>query len=305
MRLSDTLDLLARKLESWVRALVLHLPNLVVALLLLVLFWLLARAVRHLAARLLGRVSHSGQVTRLLANALFLAVVGAGLFIALGVLGLDKTVASLLAGAGILGIALGFALQDVAANVMAGVFLAVERPFRHGHLVETKDHFGAVERVSLRWTELRTPDGQHVLIPNKEVFGNPLVNFSLSGRRRVDVKVGVAYGDDLERAREIARRAVEAVPSRLPETEVEVFWTEFAASAIDLVVRFWIRFVKQADYFQARSEAIEALKSAFDAAGITIPYPIRTLEFGPKGGVPLAEALAAPHVPGEAPPQDR
>jgi small conductance mechanosensitive channel len=304
MRVSETLDLLARKLESWVKAFVLHLPNLVVALLLLVLFWLLARVVRHLATRVLGRVSHSDQVTRLLSNALFLAIVGLGLFVALGVLGLDKTVASLLAGAGILGIALGFALQDVAANVMAGVFLAVERPFRHGHLVETKDHFGAVVRVSLRWTELLTPEGQHVLIPNKEVFGNPLVNFSLSGRRRVDVKVGVTYGEDLERAREIARRAVEAVPSRLPDTEVEVFWTEFASSSIDLVVRFWIRFTKQPDYLQARSEAIEALKTAFAEAGITIPYPIHVVEFGGKGGGRLAETLSV-RAAGERVTRDR
>ncbi len=304
MRIQETWDLLLRKLDGWVRALVLHLPNLFVALLVLVLFWLLARTVRALARRLLGRVSHSEQVTRLLSGALFLAIAGVGLFVALGVMGLDKTVASLLAGAGIVGIALGFALQDVAANVMGGVFLSVQRPFGAGQLVETKDFFGVVERVSLRWTELRTPDGQLVLIPNKEVVNNPLINYSWTGRRRVDVKVGVSYGDDLPRAREIARAAVAAVPSRLPDTEVEVFWTEIASSSIDLVVRFWTQFARQADYFRARSEAIEALKAAFDAAGITIPYPIQTLDFGPKGGVPLAEALP-PRAADAAPARDR
>jgi small conductance mechanosensitive channel len=285
-------DLLSSKVTSWIRGFVLLLPNLLVAVLVLVGFWLLAKLARNVLHRLLRRVSHSEQVNRVLAQTVFLALLTAGLFVALGILGLQKTVASLLAGAGIIGLALGFAFQDIAANFMAGIYLNIQHPFRAGHLIESKDFFGVVKRVHLRWTEVRSQQGQVVLIPNKQVFENPIMNYSASGRRRIDIRLGVSYGDDLEKARRVAISALEQVSARKPDTEVELFYEEFGESSIDFVVRFWIDFTfKQVEYLQARSEAIERLKRAFDENGITIPFPIRTLDFAAKGGETLSEAL--------------
>lgn len=284
-----TWNLLVDKLSGWVRQLVLLLPNLAVAVLVVVASWLVARAARLLVMRLLRRVSHSPQVTRLLAQTLFLGIIAAGTFVALGILGLQKTVASLLAGAGILGLALGFAFQDIAANLMAGIYLAVQRPFRSGHLVETKDFFGIIQRVHLRWTELRTQTGQIVLIPNKQVFENPIENFSTTGERRVDLPVGVSYSDDLETVRRVAIRAVEEVSTRKRDREVELFFEKFGESSIDLVIRFWIPFVaRHSDYLKARSEAIQRLKKAFDANGISIPFPTRTIDLTAVAGEPEA-----------------
>jgi small conductance mechanosensitive channel len=285
-------DLLTAKVMGWVRGFVLLLPNLLVAVLALLGFWLAARLARSLVHRILRRVSHSEQVNRLLCGTVYLVFLFAGVFVALGILGLQKTVASLLAGAGIIGLALGLAFQDIASNFMAGIYLSIQHPFRVGHLIETKDYFGIVQRVHLRWTELRTQQGQVVLIPNKLVFENPMTNYSTTGRRRIDLEVGVSYGDDLEKVRRVAIRAVEQVSARKPDTEVELFFEEFAESSIDFVVRFWIDFtVKQADYLRARSEAIERLKRAFDENGITIPFPIRTLNFGVHGDEKLSEVL--------------
>jgi len=285
-------NLLTAKVMGWVRGLILILPNLLVAVLVLVGFWLAAKLARNLVNRLLRRVSHSEQVNRLVGATVYLALIAAGVFISLGILGLQKTVASLLAGAGIIGLALGLAFQDIAANFMAGIYLSIQRPFRVGHLIETKDFFGIVQRVHLRWTELRIPEGQILLIPNKQVFENPIKNYTTSGRRRVDIETGVSYGDDLEKARRVAIRAVEQVSARKPDSEVELFFEEFGDSSIDFVVRFWIDFTtKQSDYLQARSEAIERLKRAFDENGITIPFPIRTLDFGARSGERLPEVL--------------
>ena len=114
--------LLSGKVMGWARDFVLLLPNLLVAVCVLVAFWLIAKLARNLAHRFLRRVSHSDQVNRLVSQTVFLALIAAGFFIALGILGLQKTVASLLAGAGILGLALGFAFQDIAANLMAGIY---------------------------------------------------------------------------------------------------------------------------------------------------------------------------------------
>jgi small conductance mechanosensitive channel len=291
-------DLLVRKVTGWGRDFVLLLPNLAVAVLVLVGFWLLARVVRSVLRRVLARVSHSVQVNKLLSQAVYLAVLAAGVFIALGILGLQKTVASLLAGAGILGLALGFAFQDIAANLMAGIYLSVRHPFRHGHLIKTNDYFGTVQRIRLRWTEVWTQQGQLALIPNKQIFENPILNYTALGRRRIDMTLGVSYGDDLKKARQVAMRAVEEVSTRDSSREVELFYDEFTDSSISFTVRFWIPFAKQTDYLAARSEAIIRIKQAFDAEGITIPFPVTTLDFGAKGGERLAEVLEeAPRAP--------
>jgi small conductance mechanosensitive channel len=201
-------------------------------------------------------------------------------------------VASLLAGAGILGLALGFAFQDIAANFMAGIYLSIEHPFRAGHLIRSKEIEGIVKKVHLRWTEIRVPQGQVVLVPNRQVFENPITNYSTGGQRRVDLKAGVSYGDDLEKVRRVAVQAIEQVSERKADTEVELYFEELGESAITLVVRFWIDFTsKQSDYLRAKSEAIERLKRAFDDNGITMPFPTRTLDFPVKRGETLPEAL--------------
>jgi small conductance mechanosensitive channel len=291
MSFDQTWGLLARKLTGWGRAFILALPNFLLGVATVVAFWLLARAVRNLVQRLLRRVSHSEQVTYLLSQMVYIAVMTAGAFIALGILGLQKTVASLLAGAGIIGLALGFAFQDIAANLMAGVYLSVRRPFRRGHLIKAQDYFGIVQEVNLRWTELLTQQGQLVLIPNKQVFENPIMNYTIRGSRRVDLTLGVSYSDDLEKARQVALEAIATLPGRMPDRQVEMFYEDLAESSIDFTIRFWIPFETQKDYLSARSEAIIAIKKAFDAAGIQIPFPTRTLEFAAGGGETLAEAL--------------
>ncbi len=291
MNVAQAWTLLARKMAVWGRQFVLLLPNLLLAVLVVVLTWLVARLVRNLVIRLLKRVSHSEQVNWLVAQAVYIGVLAAGLFIALGILGLDKTVASLMAGAGIVTLALGFAFQDIAANFMAGIYLSVRRPFRRGQLIKTQDYFGTVNQVNLRWTEMYTPQGQLVMIPNKQVFENPIMNYSSLGRRRIDLNVGVSFGDDLVKAKEVAIQAVEGIPERLTERPIELYYEEIGESSINFVIRFWISFSKQGDYLATRSEAIIRIKQAFDAEGITMPFPTRTLDFGVKGGETLTEAL--------------
>jgi small conductance mechanosensitive channel len=290
MEIDKTWNLLLAKLVGWTRDFILLLPNLAIAVLVLVGFWLAAKLVRNLILRLLHRVSHSDQVTRLLAQTVFLALLAAGFFISLGIVGLQKTVASLLAGAGILGLALGFAFQDIAANFMAGIYLSIERPFRVGHLIQTKDFLGIVQKVHLRWTEVANPQGQLVLIPNKQVFENPITNFTTSGKRRVDVQLGVSYNDDLAKVREVTLKTLEQISVRKPDTGVEMFFEKLGDSTIDLVARFWIDFTsKQAEYLAAQSEAIEKLKRAYDDNGISLPFPTQTLEFK-NGNLPAPAA---------------
>lgn len=285
--MQNAIQELLDKLYEWFVQLVTLLPNIVLALIVIVLAFMLARAVQRSVAGAMGRVTDYTQVNRLAATIGRMVVILVGFFIALSLVGLDGAVAAMLAGAGIVGLALGFAFQDIAANFISGVLLAIRRPFRLGDLVESNDFLGRVEEVNLRATHLRTFQGELIVVPNKEVLQNPLVNFSTRPLRRVDLACGVAYGDDLEEAEHIAREAIRAMPSVVEEEPVEVIFQEFGDSSIDFIVVYW---VPSPDYIKARSNGIKRLKEAFDEAGLTIPFPIRTLDFGVVGGEKLSEA---------------
>lgn len=290
--LAQALRTAGSRIAGWAEAVIAGLPNLVAALLILLLFWMAAKLVQRLLRSALERVSAYRAVNRLLSRIAAFGILAVGLFVALGVLNLDKALTSLLAGAGILGLAIGFAAQDSVENLISGILLSIRRPLREGEIVETNGVLGTVQEVNLRATILRSPQGQLVFMPNSEVFQNPLVNYSRLGRRRVDLACGVAYGDDLEEASRVAVAAVSEVGSRDASRDVELFYEEFGGSSVNFVVRFWIDFSKQTDFLSARSEAIRRLKRAFDENGITIPFPIRTLDFGVVGGKSLSAELA-------------
>ena len=303
-KLSEAWATMIHKVESWGDTAISALPNFVVAVIVLILFWLLSKLVRGALRRGLRHTRMSEPVANLATTAASLVVFIAGFFFALGILGLDKTVTSLLAGVGIVGLALGFAFQDIAANFIAGVMISFRRPMKPGDLVETGDFFGVVQEINLRATLLRLNTGQIVFIPNKQIFENPIINYSRMKRRRVDLSVGISYGDDLNQAKEVAIGAIEALQSHQSGRPVELFFTEFGDSSINFIVRFWIDFEdRQADYLAAKSAAIEAIKEAFDKNDITIPFPIRTLDFGIVGGRSLAEELPEATKGGHAEPK--
>lgn len=211
---------------------------------------------------------------------------------------LDTAVTSLLAGAGIAGIALAFAFQDVAANFMSGIFLSLRRPIRVGDIVQVKEYMGKVHHITLRDTVIHTFRGQTVIIPNKEIFQNPIENYSLLGRRRMDLTIGVSYGEDLEKVRAVVLDAVKALPGISASEESTVFFKEFADSSINFSVRIWLDTPEQIPYLHLQSETIINIKKAFDKNNIVIPFPIRTLDFGIKGGQTLSEMKVQVHANG-------
>lgn len=276
--LSNAADLVLGKLSTWTEALIKMLPNLLVAVLVVLVFWQVAKLVKRTAGRGLNRVMENGQAAGLISTVLGLMVRIAGIFVALSILQLDKAVTSLLAGVGILGLALGFAFQDLAANFVSGVLMTMRRPFRIGDLVKIGDELGVVEKVDLRTTSMRQVNGQLIIVPNRKVYENTLINFTQSESRRVEVAVGVSYDDDLDAAKAAAEGALEGLEIRNDSKPIDVFYTGFGGSSIDMICRFWIDDVGQRAFLAARSVGIIAVKKAFDAAEISIPFPIRTLE---------------------------
>lgn len=293
MDINEAIQATWDKVAGWLTDAIQILPNLVVAIILLLVFVLLARAVRRWSHRLLGRFSEYRAVNRLLSTGVFVSLIGLGVMVALTVLNLGTAVASLLGAAGILGLAIGFAAQNTVENLIAGIMISVRRPIREGDLIETNDVYGLVEEINLRSTVVATIQGQLVYVPNGEVFRAKLVNYTKSGQRRIDITCGVSYADDLEKAKRIAIEAIEALPNRIEGRGVDLYYNEFGGSSINFLLMFWIRFTSHhADFMEAQSQAVMAIKQAFAENGITIPFPIRTLDFGIRGGATLHEELA-------------
>lgn len=291
MNFSTISDLILDKLSQWLETLLSHLPNLAASLLVLVTFVYLARFVRRLVRMAMEEVSEYTPVNRLVGSISYVVVWAAGAFIALSVLDLSSFVATLLAGVGIIGLALSFAFQGLATNFIASVVLSVRHPFTEGDRVETNGHTGTVEELTLLTTILRTPTGQKVVIPNKEVFENPLTNYSDRDTRRVDLRCGVSFNDDLQATKKTATEAVETVDGLVADRGVDFFYEEFGGSSINFVVRFWIDSSAQGSFLQARSDAVEAIKTEFDAAGFSIPYPIRTIDLPMPEGASIEDVL--------------
>lgn len=289
--INNALELLLDKLQVWGNQIVLLLPNLFVALVLLILTFYIARVVRNGLDHVINRFSHSAALNNLVSTLLYLVLLLIGFFFVLSVLKLDRVVISLLAGVGILGLALGFAFQDIAANFISGIIIAVQKPFGVGDMIETNDYFGVIERISLRTVDIRKPTGELVKLPNKMVFENPVTNLSFHGARRVDLGVGISYAEDLERVQKIVIEALEDVKNRIKTRDVEVMYDAFGDSSINFKARFWVSYSRQVDYVGAKSDAIIRIKKAFDANNIVIPFPIRTLDFAIKGGDRLSDEL--------------
>lgn len=292
MNISEAYDLIVGKLETWANTSVEMLPNLAAALLVLIAFAIIGKLVRKAVNKLLHQTTSNKTIINLLETVAGVLVVGIGVVFALQILQLEETVTSILAGAGIIGLALGFAFQDIASNFISGVMLSVRHPFGIGDIIETNGYYGKVYKLNLRNTILQTPQGKIVYLPNKIVFDSPLENYTKGRERRIDLACGVSYGDDLEKARSAAVDAVRGLDSRDPDREVEFYYKEFGGSSINFVIRFWVNFRANKDFWQAQSDAIMAIKKRFEEEGIDIPFPIRTLDFGIKGGEKLDAMLA-------------
>lgn len=289
MNFTKAYDLLSEKLISWVDAIIKLLPNLALAAIVLVLGIFISKLLRRYSLKMIRKFSQLETINKLFASFMYVVGIGITIFTTLDILNLDKAVTTALTGAGILGLALAFAFQDIAANFMSGIFMSFRHPFNVDDLVKINQQIGKIEAINLRDTTIITLQGQRLIIPNKQVFQNTIENYTSTGRRRLDINIGVSYGDDLERVKEITLKAVEPLNLRDISKKIELFYDEFGDSSINFSLRIWLKSTEQINYLEAKSQAIMMIKKAFDQHHITIPFPIRTLDFGIKGRQTLSE----------------
>ena len=241
-------------------------------ILLALLIFIVGRMVARLVARGVSKALTTARLDPILVNFAG-AVVNTALLVlvivfALSQLGLDTT--SLVALVGAAGLAVGLALKDSLAHFAAGVMLIVFRPFKLGDYVEVGGVAGSVDKISIFSTRLKTPDNKVVTVPNGNIFGNTMVNYSEESTRRIDLVVGISYDSDLLKAKHLLDEIVGGHEKVLKDPAYRIAVSELADSSVNFIVRPW---VNAADYWDVRYELLETIKLRFDADGIEIPFP--------------------------------
>jgi small conductance mechanosensitive channel len=281
--LKNAFEILSEKFIEWFELIVRSVPNVLISLVVLILFIMAAKAVKKSSRKIVSKVHVNKSVSNLIEICSFYLVVAVGVFVSLEIMGLEKAVTSILAGAGVLGLALGFAFQEIASNFVSGIFIAFSEPYQIGDVVEIESYAGEVKEINIRTTTITTFDGLEVLIPNKDMFTKSFINYTSTPKRRIDLTVGVAYTDDLELVEKVAKDAIHKTEGVSENEPVEVYFLEFGESSINLVIRFWGNYANGILFFKTRSKAIINIKKEFDKNSINIPFPMRTLQFD--GGV--------------------
>lgn len=287
----NAIQIVTEKIGGWIDQLISMLPNFVIAVLIVIIFYLFSRLITKVLKSTLSKFTRNLAVIKLISSFTRIGIMTAALFIALGILELEKTVTSLLAGVGIAGLAIGFAFKDAIANFLSGIYITFKSTVNIGDIVEFGDHMGTVSSIGLRAVKIDTFQGQEVVIPNRLIFEDIYKHYTINGIRRIDLNVGVSYGDDLQKVEEITLNAIKKIDYLLQSKPIDLYFLEFGDSSINFVVRYWVNFNKQTDYLKAVSDGVKNIKSAYDANDITIPFPIRTLDFGIKGGKTLTESF--------------
>jgi len=192
----------------------------------------------------------------------------------LGVFGIPPS--SLGAAVGLIGLGLSFALKDMIANFISGIFLLINQPFKIGDQIAVGGEEGTVKDIRIRATDVKTYDGRKVIVPNSALYNGTVINNTAYDERRFEVIVGISYDDDIEKAKELAMETLEEAEGVESEPEPQVLVQELGGSSVNLKLRGWSK-PSKANMVQSASEVTQLVKEKYDEAGIDIPYPIRTV----------------------------
>lgn len=281
--INEAFENLIDKLKNWVNIIVESIPNLVLAIIVLTISYFAARYVNKLVTKLISNKVPQVSISNMIARISSVVVVLAGLFLALGILNLGKTLTSLLAGAGVAGLAIGLALQGTLSNTFAGIVLSFRKRIRIGNWIETNGYSGEVIDINLKEFVLKEADNNMVVMPNKLILENPIKNYSLTTTMRISLECGVGYESDLEKVEKLTKETLANAFDNIESADnVEFYYTEFGNSSINYLCRFWVDAESMIGKLKAKNKAIIEIKKAYDKESINIPFPIRTLQFDNK-----------------------
>ena len=277
--IQDSINRVWEKLAEWLDSIILNLPNFILAILVFALFIVASKYIGQLVGKVFLYKVKQDSIREITIKILKVVIIAVGFFVALGLLNLNTVLTSVLAGAGVVGLAIGLALQGTLNNTFSGIILSFLPELQIGDWIENDGYAGMVVEINLRSIVLKEADNNLVVIPNSQLIDAPFKNFTTTARSRVMVECGVAYDSDLEMVRDLTVETIAKLFPQNDKEEVEFMYKEFGDSSINFVVRFWTNVSKNRDVLLARSTAIIGIKKVYDAHDINIPFPIRTIDF--------------------------
>jgi small conductance mechanosensitive channel len=272
------LKIIREQIEAFTTSFIAVLPNLLAAILFLVVVWLANKLIGSIYSRVLARTHMRSSLKAALQSLVSVAVWTFGLLIAATIAMPGLTPTKLLAGLGLGSIAIGLAFKDIFENFLAGILILLREPMRIGDYIEVEGISGEVKKITLRDTYLRQVDGDLILLPNSVLYKNAVSVHTDWDRRRVTIIVGIAYDEDVAEGRRVIEAALKDLDSVDQQRPVEIFAQAFNSSSIDFEVTWWTG-SRPAEIRRSKDKVVEAVKTALDEAGIEIPFPYRTLTF--------------------------
>ena len=241
--------------------------RLVIAILILVIGNRIVHAVRKFLHKTFIRMNLDPSISRFLISVADACIYALAIFIAADKIGIPS--ASIIALLGSAGLAVGLSLQGSLANVAGGILLLLLRPFGVHDYIVSGGYEGTVQSIGLAYTTIITVDNKKITIPNGQISNSTVVNVTSQEKRRVDLVIGIGYGADIKKAKELIRQVYEKHPLVLAEDGITIYVDELADSAVMLGCRGW---TKTENYWQVRWDVLESIKEVFDANGIEIPF---------------------------------
>ena len=261
------------RIDNWIDGGIRSLPNLIVAVLLVALFYGLGVLARRLIQ---GRAARRDRqnLGEMLGGFVKWVIILFGALLAATIVIPSLKLGDLIAGLGVSSVAIGFAFKDILQNWLAGLLILLRQPFEVDDQIEVIGHEGAVERIETRATIIKTYDGQRIVIPNSSIYTNAVLVKTAHAKRRSQYDVGIGYGDGIEEACDLIQAAIREVADVENEPAPEAFPWDLAASWVTIRVRWWTD-SRRAEVVRVRAMAIKAIKNALDEAGIDMPYETR------------------------------
>ena len=275
----EPLNILMAQLRDIARNAIELLPQLLIAVVVILITYAFAKLAKNIARRILQKTTLRKSLINLLMLFSSLAIWVIGIMIAAIIAFPDLTPTKMLAGLGIGSVAIGFAFKDIFENFLAGIIILLRKEMRINDFISCEGYQGKVETILVRETHIRQTDGELVILPNSMLFKNPLTITTDIEQRRTTIICGVGYGENVDQARKVIKQAVSACKTVISDSRpVEIFANEFADSSINFEVTWWTG-SKPLEVRKSRDEVIAAVKAALDKSGIEIPFPYRTLTF--------------------------
>ena len=255
-----------------------RIPYFVASIVVILIFWFLSIVFKKVVYKLLGSRSRHQNLVKVFQRVGGSLIIFIGFMIAMVVAVPGFTPAKLIGALGIGSVAIGFAFKDIFQNLLSGILLLISEPFRIGDQIISGEYEGTVEDIKIRATTIKTYDGRQVVIPNSDLYTSALTVNTAYKQRRLQVAVGIGYEDDIEAAKAEIMKALDKADSVSTKAKPSVIATGFGDSTMDLMVRWFIEDGTQANKVASIHQVIVEIKNALDAAGVNIPFPIRTID---------------------------